>query len=455
MFLRETRRIKDGKEQRYWSVVENHRVGANRVVQRHVLYLGEIHGSQRQCMLLICRGSDRRLNDRSQNGRIMKKGSTTSLTIGKKLVFTLLLLTFSVLLAEISLQTLYRITAGQWLWQWWALPLYEPDDVRVYRVRSNLNYLHKTSEYEVRYYTNEQGFRTGADRKPVSIAKPEDVYRVLYLGPSFAFGWGVDYEQSYAYLIARNLRAPRRVIESVNAGVPAQPMNYQLAWLKREGYRYSPDLVVQTVYADCCVSMAEDGTIPKDVPYVRNNYLYPPAPKTSGEAIQQIVRHYRRYSALLFFGWRMYVAVAPGKERSGTGQELYRDQGGDDSCDQDRLAVKYHAYESFVWKALDRKVPIVFLYVPLAYIVRPADVVRVSHQGKQKNPSTERSLTKNMQKILTDNGIHFIDLTEVLVRNDARARMYRLYDIHFTPAGNQVAADTATPIIQKVIDDSL
>lgn len=48
MFLRETRRIKDGKEHRYWSVVENHRVGPKRVVQRHVLYLGEINDSQRQ-----------------------------------------------------------------------------------------------------------------------------------------------------------------------------------------------------------------------------------------------------------------------------------------------------------------------------------------------------------------------------------------------------------------------
>jgi transposase len=47
MFLRETRRIKDGKEHRYWSVVENHRLSDRRVVQRHVLYLGEINDSQR------------------------------------------------------------------------------------------------------------------------------------------------------------------------------------------------------------------------------------------------------------------------------------------------------------------------------------------------------------------------------------------------------------------------
>src|ERR1700687_4058846 len=46
MFLRTTTRKKDGKEHRYFSVVENKRVSGGRVLQRHVLYLGEINSSQ-------------------------------------------------------------------------------------------------------------------------------------------------------------------------------------------------------------------------------------------------------------------------------------------------------------------------------------------------------------------------------------------------------------------------
>ena len=46
MFLRATTRKKDGKLHRYFSVVENQRVRGGRVVQRHVLYLGEINSSQ-------------------------------------------------------------------------------------------------------------------------------------------------------------------------------------------------------------------------------------------------------------------------------------------------------------------------------------------------------------------------------------------------------------------------
>jgi transposase len=46
MFLRAKIRRKDGKDHRTFSIVENRRVGGGRVVQRHVLYLGEINDSQ-------------------------------------------------------------------------------------------------------------------------------------------------------------------------------------------------------------------------------------------------------------------------------------------------------------------------------------------------------------------------------------------------------------------------
>ena len=46
MFLRRTERKKNGKTHSYWNVVENKRLDDGRVVQRHVLYLGEINSSQ-------------------------------------------------------------------------------------------------------------------------------------------------------------------------------------------------------------------------------------------------------------------------------------------------------------------------------------------------------------------------------------------------------------------------
>ena len=48
MFLRRIERRKNGKTHLYWSLVGNKRLDGGGVVQRHVLYLGEINSSQAQ-----------------------------------------------------------------------------------------------------------------------------------------------------------------------------------------------------------------------------------------------------------------------------------------------------------------------------------------------------------------------------------------------------------------------
>ena len=51
LFLKCHERFKNGKEHRYWSLAENHRCVGGRMVQRQVLYLGEINDSQRQAWI--------------------------------------------------------------------------------------------------------------------------------------------------------------------------------------------------------------------------------------------------------------------------------------------------------------------------------------------------------------------------------------------------------------------
>jgi len=58
MYLRSNRRRKDGKEHRYWSIVESKRCSGGRVVQRPVLYLGEINDSQREAWCRVVEAFD-------------------------------------------------------------------------------------------------------------------------------------------------------------------------------------------------------------------------------------------------------------------------------------------------------------------------------------------------------------------------------------------------------------
>jgi transposase len=58
MYLRANRRIKDGKEHCYWNIVEAKRCADGRVVQRQVLYLGEINDSQREAWCRVIEAFD-------------------------------------------------------------------------------------------------------------------------------------------------------------------------------------------------------------------------------------------------------------------------------------------------------------------------------------------------------------------------------------------------------------
>ena len=66
MYLRCNRRIKDGKEHRYWNIVESKRCAGGKVVQRQVLYLGEINDSQHQAWCRVVEAFDEQSQQRTQ-----------------------------------------------------------------------------------------------------------------------------------------------------------------------------------------------------------------------------------------------------------------------------------------------------------------------------------------------------------------------------------------------------
>jgi hypothetical protein len=58
MYLKRNRRFKDGKEHFYWNIVASRRGAGGRVVQRQVLYLGEINDGQREAWCRVIEAVD-------------------------------------------------------------------------------------------------------------------------------------------------------------------------------------------------------------------------------------------------------------------------------------------------------------------------------------------------------------------------------------------------------------
>jgi hypothetical protein len=94
----------------------------------------------------------------------------------------------------------------------------------------------------VRVSINARGMRGPA----LDHEKPEGTLRILFLGDSVTFGYGVERDEDlFAQGVGRELtRRLGRPVEIVNAGVGGYSPWQQALFFEREGVRYAPDLVV-------------------------------------------------------------------------------------------------------------------------------------------------------------------------------------------------------------------
>lgn len=83
-----------------------------------------------------------------------------------------------------------------------------------------------------------------------TLEKPEGVFRILGLGDSFSFGWGVEEEHTFLRILEKTLRAKGHRVEVLNAAVPAWHSVQSLAYLKKRGVRFKPDLVLAEFFID-------------------------------------------------------------------------------------------------------------------------------------------------------------------------------------------------------------
>ncbi|MEZ5331132.1 MAG: SGNH/GDSL hydrolase family protein [Thermoanaerobaculia bacterium] len=107
----------------------------------------------------------------------------------------------------------------------------------IYELRPDLD----TCFYGARVRTDAAGVRT--DRALVR-PKPPDVYRIVLLGDSQAFGQGVELSDTFGELVAADLaRRSGRTVEVVNLGVDGYNTVQEAATLRHKGLAYEPDCV--------------------------------------------------------------------------------------------------------------------------------------------------------------------------------------------------------------------
>jgi len=343
---------------------------------------------------------------------------------------------------ELALQAFYWVMAGDFLFRRVALPIFAREPHAGFGNRPGLSFDHRTNEFHARYYIDQAGFRVPRPSVEYAVVKPSNTYRVMILGPSFSFGWGVDYELSFAGVLQQLLQergfAREKKIEIINAGIPAMDVGPQLVWFERVGKAYAPDLVLQFVNGSMAIPNISKPRAAVD----DKGYLVP---------LNADARRWRerlKKLATVFYGWLLWTKFnSPGPraqlgERArilGAGRELAvpaTDFAPERSEVREAMLV-YNKLASIVRAAGAR---LLVVYSPLSYAIHREDEIRWRHLGVldiQRQTAFDAAFVRHLNNCQ----IPSIDITQQLQRSAAMGkRLYFWLDIHWTPAGNDAAA---------------
>jgi lysophospholipase L1-like esterase len=119
--------------------------------------------------------------------------------------------------------------------------IYEPDPALYWKLKPNQNCYTKIDRKPV--HINSHGTRG----REFTVAKPANTIRIVSLGDSKTFGWGLTEAESYSGVLEKLLQeraGSNRKVEVINAGVNAYSYPQMHAYFKKVALTYSPDMVI-------------------------------------------------------------------------------------------------------------------------------------------------------------------------------------------------------------------
>ena len=102
-------------------------------------------------------------------------------------------------------------------------------------------YTHTTPDYRVVIRTNSRGIR--ADEE-IPYEKPAGIERIVVLGDSFMMGYGATLEEMALSVMVQRLESAGHRVQLINLAVSGFGNAEELLYLRAEGMKYDPDLIV-------------------------------------------------------------------------------------------------------------------------------------------------------------------------------------------------------------------
>ncbi|MSU21503.1 MAG: hypothetical protein EXS30_08910 [Pedosphaera sp.] len=263
-----------------------------------------------------------------------------------------------------------------------------------------------TSEFNTAIRINHQGLR---DRER-PYERPDQGKRVLVLGDSFVFGWGVESDQAVSAQLERQLSS----VEAINAGCSGWSTRQEWDFLRVEGIRYRPDLVL--------LFFCENDPAENDVKYQFLDGSLRLQADTDGIKAR-LRRLLVKNSALCALA---YGAISPLLSRP-TGPKV----AGKDNSQWQSEAELLRAMGEFCQAA---RTQLAIVYIPL--------------KGPDRRPQPGPYFAR-LSAVCARLKIPFLDLAPALLQSSSTAPVYYRLDDHWTAAGHRAAAEATVAFIRS------
>ncbi len=362
----------------------------------------------------------------------------------RKITFYFILIFFTVLILEIFLHIFYILSNKSSLFERTATPIFLKDDYCCYKNKPNLKYIHSNPEFITHIYTNKDGNRVGNQKIEFDPKKKN----ILILGPSFSFGQGVNYEDTYVYKLQKHFSN----YNFINTSVPGHSPELNMCWLINNANNYRPDIIIQNIYDTHVLDISNIEDIKNycksyckkiNIEVTKSGYI------KKNSSIYETIKGSLKKSALIFYSWYFYEQYIfqnkknTNKINKTIGKEFY----GNQKLDEKQLKISYKKHKEIL-KKINPELKIFYVLIPPSFVVSD----NYSHRF---NLSTEvlkihRERYKFYANIMEKN-LNVINTYSVLKENDKSKQTYYNIDVHLTKFGNKVVFELLKKYLQKKI----
>lgn len=305
--------------------------------------------------------------------------------------------------------------------------------------------------------TNDFGLRNG----PITTPKPEGTTRIVFVGDSFTFGFGVKGTEAFPYMAGTSLQNafPDKHIEAINAGLPVAGAGRYFIRFNDAPYVKDADIVVVGLFMYNDIMDVE--TKPK---WTDTNGDSLPDKITSTQAhidfAGNLVSNYQpwflnfpllhdsKLLSLLSFEWEQLPFG---------GQKTVAPLIPDTLCIYQSDCHKYDTvvnqkkqlFLSMMRIAEDRKQKILFVMIPAEFQVY--DSTRLKYNIPiALSPEEKRRPDEEFAVFFRQNNIPYLDLLPILSAWNG-PHPYFSKDEHFNSVGHRITADAVVPVLEKLI----